>query len=166
MASVNYMTQVLFSLGMVSNILNMAVRALASSARVEEVLKEKPAQELPERGAGPADIRGQVTFERVSFTYASTSRPAVEDVSFQAEAGETIGIIGPTGSGKSTLMDLVPRFYDATSGQVKIDGTDVREIDPGGCGGPSPWCRRRPFFFREAFWKICAGETRGRRRRT
>ena len=131
MASVNYMTQVLFSLGMVSNILNMAVRALASSARVEEVLKEKPAQELPERGAGPADIRGQVTFERVSFTYASTSRPAVEDVSFQAEAGETIGIIGPTGSGKSTLMDLVPRFYDATSGRVKIDGTDVREIDPG-----------------------------------
>ena len=131
MASVNYMTQVLFSLGMVSNILNMAVRALASSARVEEVLKEKPVQELPERGAGPADIRGQVTFERVSFTYASTSRPAVEDVSFQAEAGETIGIIGPTGSGKSTLMDLVPRFYDATSGRVKIDGTDVREIDPG-----------------------------------
>ena len=131
MASVNYMTQVLFSLGMVSNILNMAVRALASSARVEEVLKEKPAQELPERGAGPADIRGQVTFERVSFTYASTSRPAVEDVSFQAEAGETIGIIGSTGSGKSTLMDLVPRFYDATSGRVKIDGTDVREIDPG-----------------------------------
>ena len=131
MASVNYMTQVLFSLGMVSNILNMAVRALASSARVEEVLKEKPVQELPERGAGPADIRGQVTFERISFTYASTSRPAVEDVSFQAEAGETIGIIGPTGSGKSTLMDLVPRFYDATSGRVKIDGTDVREIDPG-----------------------------------
>ena len=131
MASVNYMTQVLFSLGMVSNILNMAVRALASSARVEEVLKEKPVQELPERGAGPADIRGQVTFERVSFTYASTSRPAVEDVSFQAEAGETIGIIGSTGSGKSTLMDLVPRFYDATSGRVKIDGTDVREIDPG-----------------------------------
>lgn len=131
MASVNYMTQVLFSLGMVSNILNMAVRALASSARVEEVLKEKPVQELPERGAGLADIRGQVTFERVSFTYASTSRPAVEDVSFQAEAGETIGIIGPTGSGKSTLMDLVPRFYDATSGRVKIDGTDVREIDPG-----------------------------------
>ena len=72
-----------------------------------------------------------MTFERVSFTYASTSRPAVEDVSFQAEAGETIGIIGPTGSGKSTLMDLVPRFYDATSGRVKIDGTDVREIDPG-----------------------------------
>ena len=131
MASVNYMTQVLFSLGMVSNILNMAVRALASSARVEEVLKEKPVQELPERGAGPAHIRGQVTFERVSFTYASTSRPAVEDVSFQAKAGETIGIIGPTGSGKSTLMDLVPRFYDATSGRVKIDGTDVREIDPG-----------------------------------
>lgn len=130
MASVNYMTQVLFSLGMVSNILNMAVRALASSARVEEVLQEKPAQKQPERGAGPEDIRGQVTYDRVTFTYTSTSRPAVENVSFRAEAGETIGIIGPTGSGKSTLMDLAPRFYDATSGEVRIDGTDVRKIDP------------------------------------
>ena len=130
MASVNYMTQVLFSLGMVSNILNMAVRALASSARVEEVLRERPAQELPERGVGPDRIRGQVAFERVSFTYAGTARPAVEEVSFQAEAGQTIGIIGPTGSGKSTLMDLVPRFYDAGSGRVLVDGEDVTQIDP------------------------------------
>ena len=130
MASVNYMTQVLFSLGMVSNILNMAVRALASSARVEEVLRERPAQELPERGVGPDRIRGQVAFERVSFTYAGTARPAVEEVSFQAKAGQTIGIIGPTGSGKSTLMDLVPRFYDAGSGRVLVDGEDVTQIDP------------------------------------
>ncbi len=175
MACVNYMTQVLFALGMVSNILNSAVRAVASSARVREILDEVPAQkeagEIPggisgqgkrgelldsmpgRRGAGEAldGMHGQgeeaedldrtlghrrveetlderkdsVMFRRVSFAYAGTSRPAVHRVSFSIKAGETIGIIGPTGSGKSTLVNLVPRFYDASEGRVLVGGCDV-----------------------------------------
>ncbi|NLA84323.1 MAG: ABC transporter ATP-binding protein [Clostridiales bacterium] len=126
MASINYMTQVLFALGMVSHILNSAVRALASSRRVEEVLQEEPAQI---NHHGELEIRGNIVFDNVSFTYAGSAAPALENISFQAHAGETIGIIGPTGSGKSTLVNLVPRFYDATSGRILIDGMDIRLID-------------------------------------
>lgn len=152
MACVNYMTQVLFALGMVSNILNSAVRAVASSARVQEILDEVPAQREAE---APADksfyeeslcgessyganresessqersAPGDIVFRQVSFSYAGTSRPAVQKAGFTARAGETIGIIGPTGSGKSTLVNLVPRFYDATQGQVLVGGQDVTQV--------------------------------------
>ena len=127
MASVNYMTQVLFALGFVSAILNIAVRATASANRVEEVLREVPAQkngtEITEKSAGA------VSFNHVSFTYAGAAGPAVEDITFTAHPGETVGIIGPTGCGKSTLIQLVPRFYDAQRGVVAVDGLDVREWD-------------------------------------
>lgn len=129
MASVNYMTQVLFALGMVSNILNSAVRALASSGRVQEVLDEKPAQELPQQPY-TGQIEGGIVFDHVTFFYAGTARPAVEKLNFAVQKGETIGIIGPTGSGKSTLVNLVPRFYDAQKGLVLVDGLDVTKIAP------------------------------------
>lgn len=144
MACVNYMTQVLFSLGMVSNILNSAVRAMASSARVQEIFDEVPAQKEPEEDStdnGKGEnvvplitnweneksprIGDSIVFRQVSFSYAGTSRPAVKEVSFSVGDGETLGIIGPTGSGKSTLVNLVPRFYDADSGQVLVMGRDV-----------------------------------------
>lgn len=127
MACVNYMTQVLFALGMVSNILNSAVRAVASSARVQEVLNEAPAQQeaasLQERIAG-----GSVIFRQVYFSYAGTARPALQEISFSIKEGETVGIIGPTGSGKSTLVNLVPRFYDAVQGQVLVGECDVTKV--------------------------------------
>ncbi len=129
MASVNYMTQVLFSLGMVSAILNSAVRAAASSGRVREVLEETPAQGLPDAPEVFA-VTGELVFQNVSFTYAGTSRAALEEVGFSVRPGETVGIIGPTGAGKSTLINLIPRFYDATGGQVLLDGHDVTRIDP------------------------------------
>ena len=131
MACVNYMTQVLFALGMVSNILNSAVRAVASSARVQEILSEVPAQREVESEENIITIKAQkesVIFRRVSFAYAGTARPAVREVSFSVKEGETIGIIGPTGSGKSTLVNLVPRFYDATQGQVFVGGQDVTQM--------------------------------------
>lgn len=129
MASVNYMTQVLFSLGMVSNILNTAVRAVTSAGRVEEVLREVPVQK---DGSGNAEHlfgknASEVQFEQVTFSYADASRPALEQISFTAKPGETLGIIGPTGCGKSTLISLVPRFYDVQEGAVRIDGLDVKE---------------------------------------
>lgn len=125
-ACVNYMTQVAFSLGMVSMILNSAVRAIASSARVQEILDEVPVQE--NIGNTGSQIMGSLDFENVSFTYAGTARPAISDVNFSVKVGETIGIIGPTGSGKSSLVNLVPRFYDATEGVLKIDGKDIKEL--------------------------------------
>lgn len=128
MASVNYMTQVLFALGFVSAILNIAVRATASAGRVEEVLREVPVQEngsaITEQSAA-----AEVRLDHVTFTYAGASRPAVEDITFIARPGETVGIIGPTGCGKSTLINLVPRFYDAQEGTVAVDGLDVKDWD-------------------------------------
>ncbi|MBO5282665.1 MAG: ABC transporter ATP-binding protein [Lachnospiraceae bacterium] len=140
MACVNYMTQVLFALGMVSNILNSAVRAVASSARVQEILDEVPAQQ--DAGEQKAEITGsreiqeqqesrlsgEIAFRQVSFAYAGTARPAVCEADFTVREGETVGIIGPTGSGKTTLVNLVPRFYDAAQGQVLVGGQDVPRI--------------------------------------
>ena len=128
MASVNYMTQVLFALGMVSNILNMAVRATASAARVEEIMLEKPAQKPPAEPVRP-EIRGSISFQDVSFSYAQASSPSLEHISLDIQAGETIGIIGATGSGKTTLVNLVPRFYDVTEGALLVDGINVNDID-------------------------------------
>lgn len=134
MASVNYMTQVLFSLGMVSNILNAFVRAVASAERVEEILKEEPTQknmtnmsDNADETGGSNQMRGTVVFRNVTFSYADTGRPSIQGLDFTVKPGETIGIIGPTGSGKSTLVNLIPRFYDATEGQVLVDGRDVTE---------------------------------------
>jgi ATP-binding cassette subfamily B protein len=128
MASVNYMTQVLFAMGMVSNILNIAVRAMASSARISEILEEVPAQRLPQDPLRP-QLAGGVAFEDVSFSYDGAGRESLRHVSFRVAPGETVGIIGPTGSGKTTLVSLVPRFYDADDGKVLIDGQDVTRID-------------------------------------
>lgn len=128
MACVNYMTQVLFALGMVSNILNSAVRAVASSARVQEILNEVPAQQEAGTEIKALEVKGSIVFRQVSFAYAGTVRPAVQEADFSVNEGETIGIIGPTGSGKTTLVNLVPRFYDATRGQVLVGGQDVVRI--------------------------------------
>ncbi|MDR2541556.1 MAG: ATP-binding cassette domain-containing protein [Candidatus Peribacteria bacterium] len=78
----------------------------------------------------PADKRGEVAFNDVSFTYADGAEPVLSHISFTAKAGETTAFIGSTGSGKSTLISLIPRFYDVTEGQVLVDGVDVREYDP------------------------------------
>lgn len=128
MASVNYMGQVLFALNFISNVINNAVRALASSERIREVLDEKPAQKKAENPKRP-DIKGTIEFKNVSFAYAGASRDALSHITFTASPGETIGIIGPTGSGKSSLVNLIPRFYDASGGEILVDGVNVNEID-------------------------------------
>lgn len=129
MASVNYMTQVLFAVTMISNTLNTAVRAAASSSRIREVLDEKPAQNMPENPLRP-DIKGNIQFEHVSFTYAGAGKESLHAIDVNIYAGETVGIIGSTGSGKSTFVNLVPRFYDATEGKIWVDGCDITQISP------------------------------------
>ena len=128
MAAVNYMTQVLFSLSMVSTIFNTAVRAMASSKRVSEIMEEIPAQISPKTPIFP-NIRGEISFEHVHFSYAGSSRESLNQIDLHIMPGETLGIIGPTGSGKTTLVNLVPRFYDATKGKVLIDGHNINTID-------------------------------------
>lgn len=125
MASVNYMTQVLFALSMVSNILNTMVRATASAERVQEVLSEKPAMREPKMPTAERPD-GRVAFENVSFAYIHSPEKSLDNVSFSLESGQVLGIIVATGSGKSTLVSLIPRFYDATGGRVLVGGRDVR----------------------------------------
>lgn len=129
MASVNYMTQVLFSLGMVSRILNTAVRATASASRVKEIFDETPVQQNGTEAAEGSTEAAEIRFEEVTFSYANASRPAIENISFTARPGETVGIIGPTGCGKSSLVQLVPRFYDAEQGSIYVDGLEVKDWD-------------------------------------
>lgn len=129
MASVNYMTQVLFALGMVSHIINSAVRATASAARVQEIFDEVPVQENGEIKNTKTKAGSSVAFQNVTFAYNGALEPALKEISFTARPGMTVGIIGPTGSGKSSLLHLIPRFYDVNEGSVEIDGTDVRRFD-------------------------------------
>lgn len=130
MASVNYMTQVLFSLSMVSNILNSMVRATASAKRVQQVLDEVPAMSEP-KNPKEANLTGEVQFEDVSFSYPGSKRMALQNISFSAISGSAIGIIGSTGSGKSTLVNMIPRFYDVSAGAVFVGGQDVCTVETG-----------------------------------
>jgi len=130
-AFINYMTQILFSLMMVSMVFTMFIRAKASAQRIGEVFAQRDALTWKPEAALPETVEGRIAFENVTFSYGDPSAPpALKRVSFACEAGETVGIIGSTGSGKSTLVHLIPRFYDATEGVVRVDGVDVREVDP------------------------------------
>lgn len=122
-ALVNYMTQILLALLALANLIVAVTRATASGVRLNEVfdmattLKDDAEQEIKSSYSG-----SRVVFHNVSFSYTHSGAPALTDISFSAEKGEVIGIIGGTGSGKSTLVNLIPRFYDATAGQVEVDG--------------------------------------------
>jgi ATP-binding cassette, subfamily B, multidrug efflux pump len=127
-AFINYMTQILFSLIMISHVFTMFVRAKASAERVGEVFEEESTIKAADKSVKLENLKGTVEFENVSFSYSGASgEPVLKNISFACTQGETIGIIGSTGSGKSSLVNLVPRFYDATSGVVKVDGINVRD---------------------------------------
>lgn len=128
MAFVNYMTQVLFSLIMMTRILNIFIRAKASSERIGEVFAAEDTIIVKENPTPFKDVRGRLEYEQVYFKYHNTSRYVLENINFSINPGETLAIIGSTGSGKSSLINLIPRFYDATEGKVKIDGIDVKDI--------------------------------------
>lgn len=125
-ALVNYMTQILLALLALANLIVAVTKAMASGTRLNEVfamttsLSDEAGQKI-----GGEDLESRVVFRDVSFSYAHSSSPALEGISFSAEKGQVVGIIGGTGSGKSTLIDLIPLFYDAASGTVEVDGHPV-----------------------------------------
>ena len=148
MAFIQYASQIMFSLIMVSMIFIMLPRAVVSVNRINEVLEVEPKIKDPltlkenkfklEKGykssesAGPIiqkiEKRGYLEFDKVTFCYQGAEEPVLENISFRANPGELTAIIGSTGSGKSTLVNLIPRFYEVTSGRILIDSVDIREL--------------------------------------
>ncbi len=127
-AFVNYMTQISLALVVVANLVVLFTKAAASSARINEVLEIEPSIKngTEKDGAGSENA---VEFSHVYFSYNNSGEYALEDIDLTAKKGETIGVIGGTGSGKSTLASLIPRFYDISKGELKINGTDAADYD-------------------------------------
>lgn len=130
-ALANYMTQTLLALVALANLIITFTKALASAGRINEVFAMKPGivdgNEKESAVQQTEEPKTAVSMEDVTFYYQKSKEPALEHISFTAKKGETIGIIGGTGSGKSTLVSLIPRFYDVTEGRVFVNGKDVRE---------------------------------------
>lgn len=122
----SYAMQVIMAFVMLSMIFVMVPRAQVSANRINEVLETKP-NIVDGDFQGETELEGQVEFRHVSFCYPDAEEPVLHDISFTARKGETVAFIGATGSGKSTIANLIPRFYDATEGQVLVDGVDVRK---------------------------------------
>ena len=127
-AFVNYMGQILFALTMFSMIFNQMVRALVSGRRINAILQAENGMDTTGTAVCSKVMEG-LTFENVGFTYQNASSPALSHISFAAAPGQTVGIIGSTGAGKSSLIHLLPRFYDVTEGRVLLDGTDIAHMD-------------------------------------
>ncbi len=127
-AFINYMNQIMFAMGMFTMIFNQLVRALVSGRRMEAVLAAEVGMALDGTLDAPP-IQDGISYESAAFAYQGTNASVFRNVSFQCKKGETLGIIGATGAGKSTLVNLLPRFYDVTEGALRIDGVDIREMD-------------------------------------
>lgn len=124
-AGVTYLSQILNAMNMLAMLFQTMSRGRASQKRLLEVLNTLP---VIEDGKGQGEVRehGSVEFDHVSFSYPGRKEPVLEDVNLRIRPGETLAVIGATGSGKSTLVNLIPRFYDAVKGSVKVDGVDVK----------------------------------------
>ncbi|MGF6953178.1 ATP-binding cassette subfamily B multidrug efflux pump [Neobacillus sp. B4I6] len=130
-AFINYMTQILFSLMIISMVFTMFVRAKASAGRIDEVFSQADNVSWNEELRVNSIEKGRIDFENVSFSYEqATGEPILKNINLTILPGETVGIIGSTGSGKSTLVGLIPRFYDTSGGTIKVDGVDSKQVSP------------------------------------
>jgi ATP-binding cassette subfamily B protein len=128
-AFMQYLAQILFAVLTAVFMFILIPRGAVSAGRIREVLDTEPMIHEPERPISPSDParRGEVVFDDVEFRYPGAEEPVLRDIAFRARPGETTAIVGSTGSGKTTLINLIPRFYDASSGSVQVDGVEVRE---------------------------------------
>ena len=124
-----YMFHAMFSMMMFSTVFMMYPRAAISAKRIQELLDEEPLIQNPENPVMDGDGSTSLVFDHVSFQYPDGEAAVLQDISFEAQVGDTIAFIGSTGSGKSTLINLIPRFYDISTGSIKVDGVDVRKYD-------------------------------------
>ncbi len=129
MAFIQYAMQIIMSFLLITAMSIMIPRANVAAVRINQVLETEGSIEDPVSPETPQDsLRGTVEFDHVSFAYPEAGENVLNDISFTAKKGQTVAVIGSTGSGKSTLVNLIPRFYDATQGTVKVDGVDVRKM--------------------------------------
>ena len=128
MAFIQYLTQVMFSLLMLTMMFVLIPRAQASAVRINEVLEMKSPIQEPKEAIQP-QLKGYVEFKNVSFGYEGAEEYAISNISFVAKPGEVTAIIGGTGSGKSSILNMIPRFYDAAKGEVLVDGVNVRHMN-------------------------------------
>lgn len=130
-ALVNYMSQILVELIKLANLIVTVTKSFASVNRIAVIFDTESSQHFPEKGTKERGIEENggiaVSFEHVCLTYKNAGAEALSDINFKVRKGQTVGIIGGTGSGKTSLVHLIPRFYDATSGSIKVNGVDVKE---------------------------------------
>jgi ATP-binding cassette subfamily B protein len=129
MAFLNYLRQLLFSLMMFSNLLMRFSRAQASSARIQQILDSVPDIEEEKNPLVPHEIAGKIEFKDVSFSYTHKGDPVLKNISFTILPGETVAVIGATGSGKTSLAALIPRFYNLDSGEILLDGQNIASLE-------------------------------------
>lgn len=146
-AFLNYLIQILISVMMSTMLLFLAPRSAVSADRILEVLGTDPSVAPPADPVSPQELTGVVEFRDVTFTYPGAEDPVLANVSFTLTPGRTTAIIGSTGSGKSTLVNLIPRLYDVSSGEVLVDGVDVRRLDPDALWSRIGLVPQRPYLF-------------------
>ena len=146
-AFLNYLIQILISVMMSTMLLFLAPRSAVSADRILEVLDTEPTVAPPTDPVTPQELTGVVEFRDVTFTYPGAADPVLANVSFTLTPGRTTAIIGSTGSGKSTLVTLIPRLYDVSSGEVLVDGVDVRHLDPDALWSRIGLVPQKPYLF-------------------
>lgn len=146
-AFLTYLLQILMSVMMATFMLVMIPRAAVSADRIGEVLDTEPTVKPPTGGISRLVETGHLTFDQVTFSYPGADHPVISEVSASARPGETLAIIGSTGAGKTTLINLIPRLFDATGGAVLVDGADVREIEPEALWARIGFVPQSPYLF-------------------
>ena len=146
-AFLNYLIQILISVMMSTMLLFLAPRSAVSADRILEVLDTEPTVAPPADPVAPQELTGVVEFRDVTFTYPGAEDPVLANLSFTLTPGRTTAIIGSTGSGKSTLVNLIPRLYDVSGGEVLVDGVDVRRLDPDALWSRIGLVPQRPYLF-------------------
>jgi ATP-binding cassette subfamily B multidrug efflux pump len=138
---------VLIAVVMLTFMVSMIPRAAVAAERIEEVLNTDSSVVPPASPITTVTERGTVEFDRVGFTYPGATSPVLSDISFRVTPGRTTAIIGSTGSGKSTIVDLLPRLFDVTEGSVSVNGVDVRQLDPDLLWGSIGYVPQKPYLF-------------------
>ncbi|RXW31604.1 ABC transporter ATP-binding protein [Propioniciclava flava] len=146
-AFLTYLIQILMSVMMSTMMLMIAPRAQVCAQRIQEVLRTHSSVVPPKQGITQTPHPGQVAFDEVSFSYPGAEAPVLQDISFSVRPGTTTAIIGSTGAGKTTLVSLIPRLFDATAGTVSVDGVDVTQLDPQALWGSIGLVPQKPYLF-------------------